>query len=163
VAGDPTELPRIQVVFSLWQCDKQNHGCPGGTATDRLPPKLRSGGPAFTLRQSQFRTKKEYCFALVAASSSITTLAGIKRLYVHWAGSVNTTALGRTCRSIMRNWQLPRGSQLPVCPSPENNNTPHSRWRHSDSSGRQRLKSLGSTAHPGNVRCQWRPSKTCGA
>jgi hypothetical protein len=81
VAGDPTELPRIQVVFRLWQCDKQNHGWPGGTATDRLLPKLRSGGPAFTLRQSQLRTKEEYCFALVAASSSITTLAGIKGLH----------------------------------------------------------------------------------
>jgi len=25
-AGTPTGLPRLNVVFRLWQCDKQNHG-----------------------------------------------------------------------------------------------------------------------------------------
>jgi hypothetical protein len=39
---------------------------------------------AFTLRQSQFRTKeKEYCFASVGAIPSPKTLAGLKGLYDH--------------------------------------------------------------------------------
>jgi hypothetical protein len=116
VAGDPTELPRIQVVFSLWQCDKQNHGCPGG-ATDRLLPKLRSGGPAFTLRQSQFRTKKEYCFALVAASSSLTTLAGIKRLTGKIIKPVFTPFLPTTAdRCVFRCFLPPGPSRSALVP-----------------------------------------------
>jgi hypothetical protein len=35
---------------------------------DRTLLKFRSAGRAFTLRQSQFRTKKEYCFPLGDAS-----------------------------------------------------------------------------------------------
>jgi hypothetical protein len=42
--------------------------------------KFRSTGRAFTLRQSQFRTKEEYCFAQASASPHLRTLAGIKRL-----------------------------------------------------------------------------------
>jgi hypothetical protein len=48
-------------------------------AADRSLAKRRSAGRAFTLRQSQFRTKKEYCFPSVAASPSSRTLAGLKR------------------------------------------------------------------------------------
>jgi hypothetical protein len=49
--------------------------------------KFRSVGRAFTLRQSQFRTKKEYCFAEADASPPLRTLAGIKRpLCQDWIG-----------------------------------------------------------------------------
>ena len=47
---------------------------------DRSLLKFRSAGRAFTLRQSQFRTKKEYCFPMGDASPSLRTLAGIKGL-----------------------------------------------------------------------------------
>jgi hypothetical protein len=42
------ELPRITVVFRLWQRDKQNHGWPAATATDRPLLMLQSRGPAVT-------------------------------------------------------------------------------------------------------------------
>ena len=57
-----------------------------GSAMNRITAGLIKGPPltvpcrAFALRQSQFRTKKEYCFALLTASPSLTTLAGIKGL-----------------------------------------------------------------------------------
>ena len=54
-------------------------------AADRSLRKFRSAGRAFTLRQSQFRTKKEYCFALAPASPSLGTLAGLKRQHVQAA------------------------------------------------------------------------------
>jgi hypothetical protein len=60
--------PRVDVVFRLWQCDKENHGWREGPPLTGSLPKFRSAGRAFTLRQSQFRTKKEYCFSLVAAT-----------------------------------------------------------------------------------------------
>ncbi len=41
-----------------------------------LCQSFRSAGRAFTLRQSQFRTKKEYTFASLAARASLRTLAG---------------------------------------------------------------------------------------
>ena len=47
---------------------------------DRSLLKFRSAGRAFTLRQSQFRTKKEYFFPVEDASLSLRTLAGIKGL-----------------------------------------------------------------------------------
>jgi hypothetical protein len=61
--------PRVDVVFRLWQCDKQNHGWREGRADNRSLLKFRSAGQAFTLRQSQLRTKKEYCFPLGDAHS----------------------------------------------------------------------------------------------
>ena len=64
--GSPRS-PRVDVVFRLWQCDKENHGWREGRR-DRSLLKFRSAGRAFTLRQSQFRTKKEYCFPLGDAS-----------------------------------------------------------------------------------------------
>ena len=74
--------PRVDVVFRLWQCDKENHGWREG-------PPLTVPWQSFDLlagpspsRQNQLRTKKEYSFAPLAARSSIRTLAGLKRLYV---------------------------------------------------------------------------------
>src|SRR5260370_37010966 len=76
--GSPRS-PRVDVVFRLWQCDKENHGWREGRR-DRSLLKFRSAGRAFTFRQSQFRTKKEYCFPMGDASPSLRTLAGIKGL-----------------------------------------------------------------------------------
>ena len=51
--------PRIDVVFHLWQCDKDNHGWrEGPPVTVVLCQSLRSAGRVFTLRQSQFQRKK---------------------------------------------------------------------------------------------------------
>jgi hypothetical protein len=59
--------PRVDVVFRLWQCDKENHGwCEGPPRP--VPAKVSICCRAFTLRQRQFRTKKEYRFAMLAAS-----------------------------------------------------------------------------------------------
>jgi hypothetical protein len=66
--------PRLNVVFRLWQWDKENHGWREGPPLT-APGKVRSAGQAFTLQQSQIPTKKEYCFASVPASRSLTTLA----------------------------------------------------------------------------------------
>ena len=38
--------------------------------------KFRSASRAFTLRQSQFQTKTEYCFCVLTASAPLRTLAG---------------------------------------------------------------------------------------
>jgi hypothetical protein len=73
-------LPRVDVVLCLWQCDKKNHGWREGPPLTVLCQSVDLLGWAFTLRQSQFRTRKEYCFAEVAASPSTRTLAGIKGL-----------------------------------------------------------------------------------
>ncbi len=74
--------PRVDVVFRLWQCDKENHGWREG-------PPLTVPWQSFDLlagpspsRQNQLRTKKEYSFAPLAARSSIRTLAGLKRQHV---------------------------------------------------------------------------------
>ena len=58
--------PRVDVVFWFRQCDKKNHGWREGPPLTVPLLKFRSAGRAFTLPQSQFRTKKEYCFALPA-------------------------------------------------------------------------------------------------
>ena len=61
-------LPRDDVVFRLWQCDKENHGWREG-------PPLTGPCQSFDLlagpspsRQNQLRTKKEYCFPAFAAT-----------------------------------------------------------------------------------------------
>jgi hypothetical protein len=61
---------RVDVVFCLWQCDKKNHGWREGPAADRSLLKSRSAGRPFTLRLSQFRTKKEYSFPSPNANPS---------------------------------------------------------------------------------------------
>jgi hypothetical protein len=80
---------------SPWQAIQRNY--PGsllsfgsGSAINRTtsglqPPPLTVSCQRFNLvaRPSLLRqSQKEYCFALVAASASLTTLAGIKRLIV---------------------------------------------------------------------------------
>ena len=50
--------PRVDVVFRLWQCDKENHGWREGPPVTVLCQSFRSAGRAFTLRLNQFRTKK---------------------------------------------------------------------------------------------------------
>jgi hypothetical protein len=67
-------LPRDDVVFCLWQCDKKNHGWREG------PPVTVSwqsfdllAGPSPS-RQNQLRTKKEYSSEAPAVRSSIRTL-----------------------------------------------------------------------------------------
>ena len=49
--------PRVDVVFRLWQCDKENHGWREGPPVTVLCQSFRSAGRAFTLRLNQFRTK----------------------------------------------------------------------------------------------------------
>jgi len=74
--------PRDDVVFRLWQCDKENHGWREGpplTVPCQSFDLLAGPSPS---RQNQLRTKKEYSFAPLAARSSIRTLAGLKRLLV---------------------------------------------------------------------------------
>jgi hypothetical protein len=60
--------PRLNVVFCFWQCDKKNHGWREGPPVTVLCQSFRSAGRAFTLRLNQFRTKREYSFALLPAS-----------------------------------------------------------------------------------------------
>jgi hypothetical protein len=55
--------------FRLWQCDKKNHGWREGPP---LTVPCQSfdllAGPSPSGKVSQSRTKKEYCFPLLAAS-----------------------------------------------------------------------------------------------
>jgi hypothetical protein len=76
------QSPRVGVVFRFRQCDKENQGWREGPAADRRLPKFRSAGRAFTLRLIQIRTKEEYSVLRPAASPSLRTLAGLKRLHV---------------------------------------------------------------------------------
>ena len=71
--------PRVDVVFRLWQCDKENHGWREGPPVTVLCQSFDLLAGPSPSRQNQFRTKKEYCFALLAASPSLRTLAGLKR------------------------------------------------------------------------------------
>jgi|NGEPerStandDraft_6_1074524.scaffolds.fasta_scaffold286041_1 hypothetical protein len=57
--------PRVDIVFRLWQCDKENHGWREGPPQTVLPSSIR--WLAFTLLVSQRRTKKEYCFLPTSA------------------------------------------------------------------------------------------------
>jgi hypothetical protein len=71
VAGRPTELPRLRLVFRIGQCDNQNHGwCEGPAADRRLQSFDLLAGPSPS-QQSQFQTKKEYCFLIAAARLSL--------------------------------------------------------------------------------------------
>jgi hypothetical protein len=61
----------VDVVFRLWQCDKENHGWCEGPPVTVLCQSFRSAGRAFTLRLNQFRTKREYSLAWWGASPSL--------------------------------------------------------------------------------------------
>src|SRR5205807_8605176 len=56
-ASGPKGSPRVDVVFRLWQCDKENHGWREGPPVTVLCQSFRSAGRTFTLRLNQFRTK----------------------------------------------------------------------------------------------------------
>jgi hypothetical protein len=60
----------VDVVFRLWQCDKENHGWREGRPVTVLCQVFDPAGRAFTLRLNQIRTKKEYSFALPEATLS---------------------------------------------------------------------------------------------
>ena len=53
----PKGITRVDVVIRLGQCDKENHGWRVGPPRP-FPAKVRSAVRAFTLRQSQYQTKK---------------------------------------------------------------------------------------------------------
>jgi hypothetical protein len=76
VAGEPTALPRLNVVFRLWQCDKENHGWREGpplTVACKSSDLLAGPSPS---RYHQIQTKKEYRFTPGTATSQLATLAG---------------------------------------------------------------------------------------
>ncbi len=60
--------PRVDVVFCIWQCDKENHGWREGPPVTVLCQSFRSAGRAFTLRLNQFERKQEYCLVLFPAT-----------------------------------------------------------------------------------------------
>ena len=50
--------PRVDVVFRLWECDKENHGWREGPPVTVLWQRFRSAGRAFTLGKVSFERKK---------------------------------------------------------------------------------------------------------
>ena len=76
--------PRVDVVFRLWQCDKENHGWREGPPVTVLCQSFRSAGRAFTLRLNQFRTKTRILLYVVGRSP-LGTLAGLKRQSARWS------------------------------------------------------------------------------
>ena len=60
---------RVDVVFHFWQCDKENHGWREGLPLT-VAAQFRSEDRPSPSRQSQSRTKKEYCFPVPMASLS---------------------------------------------------------------------------------------------
>src|SRR5277367_5213877 len=74
-ASGPKGSPRVDVVFRLWQCDKENHGWREGPPVTVLCQSFRSAGRAFTLRLNQFRTKRRIQLC-VAGRHSLTQNIG---------------------------------------------------------------------------------------
>ena len=70
VAGDPTGLPRVDVVSCLWQCDKDNHGWREGRRRPSLPScDLRTGlHPASKVRLER---KKNILFLILSEGMSV--------------------------------------------------------------------------------------------
>jgi hypothetical protein len=71
-------LPRNDVVFRLWQCDKENHGWREGpplTVPCQSFDLLAGPSPS---RQNQLRTKKEYSFAPPGARVSNQNIGRFK-------------------------------------------------------------------------------------
>src|ERR1017187_6780398 len=54
-----TRSPRVDLVFRLWQCDKENHGWCEGPPRPSLSSFDRPTGPSAS-GKVQSRTKKEY-------------------------------------------------------------------------------------------------------
>ena len=75
-------LPRDDVVFRLWQCDKENHGWREGPPLT-VPAKVSICWPGLhPPGKISFERKKNTPVAPPGARSSIRTLAGLKRRYV---------------------------------------------------------------------------------
>ncbi len=72
-------LPRNDVVFRFWQCDKENHGWREGPPMT-LPCQSFDllAGPSPS-RRNQLRTKKEYSLVSPGTHPSLRTLARLKR------------------------------------------------------------------------------------
>ena len=71
-------LPRDDVVFRLWQCDKENHGWREGPPLTVPCQSFDLLGRAFTLATKSASNEKEYYLAPTGARSSIRTLAGLE-------------------------------------------------------------------------------------
>ena len=84
--------PRVDVVFRLWQCDKENHGWREGPPVTVLCQSFRSAGWAFTLRQRQFQRKKNT--PLRCWLRALTQHIGRFKTTIRPSGSVDATALG---------------------------------------------------------------------
>ena len=70
--------PRVDVVFRLWQCDKENHGwCEGLPLT--VAAKFRSEDPAFTLSVKTVSNEKRILRSIAERHhrTQNRTLAGI--------------------------------------------------------------------------------------
>ena len=84
-------LPRDDVVFRLWQCDKENHGWREGPPLTVPCQSFDLLGRAFTLATKSASNEKEYYLAPTGARSSIRTLAGLKRLTLKQSVSFEET------------------------------------------------------------------------
>jgi hypothetical protein len=99
VAIDPAELPRFEVVFCLGQCDKKYQGWCEGSPADRPAKDSFCPTEPSPSGKVSLRTKKEYRFALPAASPSLTTLAGLNALFgrVDSLGLLSSVHDGQIC------------------------------------------------------------------
>jgi hypothetical protein len=73
-------LPRVDVVFRLWQCDKKNQGWREGPPLT-VPCQSFDPLPGLHPPAKSVSTKKEYCFTSEDATPSIRNLAALKRPY----------------------------------------------------------------------------------
>jgi hypothetical protein len=71
-------LPRVDVVFRLWQCDKKNQGWREGPPLT-VPCQSFDPLPGLHPPAKSVSTKKEYCFTSEDATPSIRNLAALKR------------------------------------------------------------------------------------
>jgi hypothetical protein len=88
--------PRDDVVFRLWQCDKENHGWREGpplTVPCQSFDLLAGPSPS---RQNQLRTKKEYSFGGAAGRALLNQNIGRFKTTIRRVESVNTAPLPRT-------------------------------------------------------------------
>ena len=74
-------LPRDDVVFRLWQCDKENHGWREGPPLTVPCQSFDLLGRAFTLATKSASNEKRILLYARLPHSSIRTLAGLKRLH----------------------------------------------------------------------------------
>jgi hypothetical protein len=89
VATDLKELPRLDVVFRVRQCDKENHGWREGLPLTVALPKFRSAGRPSPSRQSQIQTKKRI---LLSVEQREPLIFGALASYFRQAGKLNVRA-----------------------------------------------------------------------